>query len=508
MVPTLEETLMTRSTLLIGVAVLATGLWHLATIRPGQDWGDDFAMFIAHARNLTEGTDYADTGFIYNPAYTTYAPRTYPPVYPLLLVPVYRLFGLNFEAMKVQQVVFLVLLLLVVYVNIRRQLPEVYAAGVIVLLGLSPFLWLYKDRVMAEIPFMLFACLALHLLDGEPDRPTWRWLGRAFLAGVVVYLACGTRVVGLVLLPAAVLADMLSGNPANGGPRWRLPGLVSFTVLLTFAACLLAQGALLGLEGSYFAQWHYDPARPIRNLVSLARGADEVLGSVEQLPLRLAVLLPLGGLSLVGYVTCLRHRIGARELFIPLYLALLLLWPVGGATPRYLLPLLPVVFIYLGQGTHTLAERVGARWGHLAAVGLAATVLAASVGLYTRVEFGPLRHGVERPEAQALFGYIRENTPADAVIVFSKPRALALFTGRRASPAQTPASDQELWRHLRNINATHFVVGRPFPESDAFLQAFADRNAEQFREVFRNRLFTAYRIVESGPVDGDFTALD
>jgi uncharacterized membrane protein len=499
---------MTRTTLLIIVAVLATGLWHLATIRPGQDWGDDFAMFIAHARNLSEGTDYADTGFIYNTAYPTYAPRTYPPVYPLLLVPVYRLFGLNFEAMKVQQVIFLVLLLLVVYVNIRRQLPEVYAGGVVVLLGLSPFLWLYKDRVMAEIPFMLFACLALSLLKGEPDLPAWRQVGRAFLAGVVVYLACGTRVVGLVLLPSAVLAEVLGGNRVGGGPHWRLPGLVSATVLLTFAACLLAQRALLGLEGSYLAQWHYDPATPIRNLILLARGADEVLGSVEQLPLRLAVLLPLAGVALLGFVTCVRRGIGARELFIPLYLALLLFWPMGGATPRYLLPLLPLVFIYLGQGTHCLAERVGARWGKVATVGLAATVLAAYVGFYTRVEFGPLRHGVERPEAQALFEYVREKTPADAVLVFSKPRALALFTGRRASLARTPASDQELWRYLRDIYATHFVVGRPFPGSDEFLQTFADRNAEQFLEVFRNRDFTVYRIVESGPAEGEFTALD
>jgi 4-amino-4-deoxy-L-arabinose transferase-like glycosyltransferase len=499
---------MPRTTLLIGIAILATGLWHLATIRPGQDWGDDFAMFISHARNLSAGTDYADTGFIYNPANPTYAPRTYPPVYPLLLAPVYRLFGLNFEAMKVQQVVFLVLLLLVVYINIRRHMPEAYAGSVVVLLGLSPFLWFYKDRVMSEIPFMLFACLALHLLNGEPDRPAWRRLGRAILAGVVVYLACGTRVVGLVLLPSAVLADLLGGNRASDGRNWRLPGVASCAVLLTFTTCLLAQRALLGLEGSYLAQWHFDPSMPFRNLISLARGADEVLGSVEQLPFRLAVLLPLTGLALVGYVTCLRRRIGAREFFIPLYLALLLLWPVGGATPRYLLPLLPLVFIYLGQGTHCLAERVGARWGHPAAVGLAATVLTAYVGLYTRVEFGTLQHGVEQPEAQALFEYVREKTPADAVCVFSKPRALALFTGRRASPAQTPASDQELWHHLRGINATHFVVGRPFPESDEFLQAFADRHADQFREVFRNRHFTVYRIVESGPVESEFTTLD
>src|SRR5262249_11406416 len=145
-------------------------------------------------------------------------------------------------------------------------------------------LWLYKDRVMAEIPFMLFACLALQLLDGEPERPAWRRLGRAVLAGAVVYLACGTRVVGLVLLPCAVLADMFGSGAASSGRRWRLPGLTSVAVLLTFAICLLGQRALLVREGSYLDQWCYDPATPLRNLIALAKSADEVLGSGEQLP--------------------------------------------------------------------------------------------------------------------------------------------------------------------------------------------------------------------------------
>jgi hypothetical protein len=290
---------------------------------------------------------------------------------------------------------------------------------------------------------------------------------------------------------------MFGGITTGSGRKWRWPGLASLGVLLTFAACLLAQRALLVLEGSYLNQWRYDPATPFRNLVSLTKGADEVLGSSEQLPLRLALLLPLAGLALAGYVTCVRRRLGAREFFIPLYLGMLLVWPVGGATPRYLLPLLPLVFIYLGQGTHFLAERVGERWGRRAAVGLAATVLIAYVALYARVGFGPLRHGVERPEAQALFAYVRDNTPPDAVLVFSKPRALALFTGRRASPAQTPVADEVLWDFMRQINATHFVVGRPFPETDEYLQAFADRNADQLQPVFRNRHFTVYRIVDS-----------
>jgi hypothetical protein len=497
---------MSRAALLTALGILLAGLWHLATIRPGQDWGDDFALYVSHARNLSCGAAYDDTGWIYNPANPQYSPRTYPPVYPLLLAPVYRLCGPNLEAMKVEQVVFLVLLMVVVFLHARRDLPDAWAGTLAVLLGLSPFLWLYKDRVMSEIPFMLFCYLALLLLDADGGRPVWRKLGRGALAGLAVYLACGTRAAGVVLLPCVFLADVFAETGRPGGRRWRLPGLASLAVLGVFAACVLTQRALLMLDGSYADQVAAGTFAPLRNLLSLAGGADEVLGSGAQRPLRLAILLPIGAVALAGYVACLRRRLTARELFGPLSLALVILWPPGrpeGATPRYLLPVLPLVFLYLGHGIFQLANRLGPTWGRRVSVGVAVVVLAGYGALYTRAEFGPLRHGISRAETQELFAHIREKTPAEAVVIFSKPRALALYTGRRSSVVQRPpASDADLWAQLERMNATHFVVSRPFPETDDFLQEFADRQGGRLEEVFRNRHFTVYRVREQADLAG------
>jgi hypothetical protein len=69
---------------LLLLAVLA--LIYVATIRRGHLWGDDFALYISHARNLATGQPYAQTGYIYNPSVVNYSPRSYPPIFPLLLV--------------------------------------------------------------------------------------------------------------------------------------------------------------------------------------------------------------------------------------------------------------------------------------------------------------------------------------------------------------------------------------------------------------------------------------
>jgi hypothetical protein len=68
---------------------LAVGLFFVLTIRPGHVWGDDFSMYIRQAMNLADGTSYQDTGYLYNPITSGVGPRTYPPVFPLLLAPIY-----------------------------------------------------------------------------------------------------------------------------------------------------------------------------------------------------------------------------------------------------------------------------------------------------------------------------------------------------------------------------------------------------------------------------------
>src|SRR5205814_276498 len=97
-------------------ALLAgTGLIYCATIRMGHLWGDDFALYIAHARNIATGQPYGQTGYIYNPSVVNYSPRAYPPGFPLLLVPSYKLFGLNLFPMKLEEVAFLFAAFVLIY---------------------------------------------------------------------------------------------------------------------------------------------------------------------------------------------------------------------------------------------------------------------------------------------------------------------------------------------------------------------------------------------------------
>ncbi|MGH7226552.1 MAG: hypothetical protein ACRELF_25320, partial [Gemmataceae bacterium] len=173
---------MTRNTLLLIGTIGILGGIHLATLRDGQEWGDDFSLYVAHARNIAEGRPYADTGYVYNPANPVLSPRAYPPIFPLLLVPVYLLFGLNLWAMKAFVVLIFTVFLGVLAAFLRRRLPLSHVLGCLTLFALNPYVWQHKDRLLSETPFLLFAYLALMTAETAGQQASRR---RALLWGLL-----------------------------------------------------------------------------------------------------------------------------------------------------------------------------------------------------------------------------------------------------------------------------------------------------------------------------------
>ena len=111
------------------LCVVGIGIFYLATIRDGHDWGDDFSMYIRHAQNIARGEPYAQTGYIYNPLNPAVGPRVYPPGFPLLLAPAVAAFGLELRPMKIVVVAFFIASLLVILASFRSVLPPSYLAA-------------------------------------------------------------------------------------------------------------------------------------------------------------------------------------------------------------------------------------------------------------------------------------------------------------------------------------------------------------------------------------------
>ncbi len=188
--------------------VVAALLFYGTTVRPGHNWDGDYALYILQAKNIVEGTPYAQTNFIPDDLDPIH-PALYPAGLPLLLAPFYYVAGVNLEAMKWLGIASFVLWLPIFAQLCRRYLRGYLALAPAALCVIQPNIWDLKDTIYSEFPFMLFAYTALLLADRLITAPAARrngWMVAALAISVsFTYL---TRNIAVVLFPAILLVAL------------------------------------------------------------------------------------------------------------------------------------------------------------------------------------------------------------------------------------------------------------------------------------------------------------
>jgi hypothetical protein len=459
--------------------------FYLATLRAGHPWGDDFALYLLHARNLVTGRAYADTGYIYNPAFPELSPRVYPPVLPLLLLPFYATFGLNLTLLKLIPIFGLIVALCAIERALHPTLTLVERLTVIAGFGFNPFFWDYKDTIASEFPFLLFVVVCLWLIHRayrQADRPGWGAIAAASLA---LYLVYGTRSIGLVLIPALWIYEFVVT---------RQPGRFALQVTALFAICAGLQALLIPGGGSYFNQFNVTVNGVLENVVSLTKALADFVDNGYSNVWQAVLFALVSGLGLIGVWRRWRSGLTFWDIATVVYGLVTLLWPEAYWGRRFLIPVIPLYFFYMVVGLRWLVERW--RWPRY---GVALSLVAGLIGLayaarYTQMDFGAIREGIGDPEAQAVFEYVRQQTPPGAVFIFQKPRALALFTSRSASAYDADADDATLWEYFQSIHADYVIVARDFKDDGQTLAPFVARQTHGLGLVYTNADFEIYRI--------------
>jgi hypothetical protein len=462
-------------------AALLVGLLYLGTIREGHEWGDDFSMYIHHAANIAHGTPYAETGYIYNPDNPSIGPRVYPPGFPVLLAPVVKLFGLDLRAMKIVVIAFFVGSLLFIPLLFRAALPSPYLEALVLVLGLNPFLWEFKDHILSDIPFLFFLLLSLWWFTQADARS-------GVAAGIAAYAAYATRVLAIVLVPCFLAHDLI---------RHRTIARRTVVTCAVFIVLAVVQYASWIRDDSYFDRFAPTAATVLDNSVAYLRALSDPWQNGGFEAGRKIAFLAIGAAAAWGYARALRAGASALEVFPLVYLAPLLLWPSYQGT-RFLIPLVPFYLYYALLGIRRIDEVVAERWGRRRVV---FTTFLTLVGLtyagqYTTLRYDRISPGVTDPEAQELFAFVRTATAPEDVFIFSKPRALALFTGRRAAAPLPSADPCRLWRYIAEIHASYAITGPDAlnPDVVAF-GSFVSQFPVAFRQTLGNAELAVYRVI-------------
>ena len=463
--------------------------------------GGDNAHYMILAESIGTGQGYRDLHVVGAPLHAKY-----PPLYPVALAGV-RSLGGGLVAFKTLSVVSTTASLAFLFFVGRRRLGRNSALLVTGVAALNPVLLQYSHWVLSETMFVLFVLAALWAFEREDDD--WRWVGLAIAAAVLSYL---TRTAGLALLFALLVslgwrrrwiqlgaAGLITAAAIGAWSRWVAMAVASgaqgygadFLRVNPYAADqgLVGPGGLLG--------------RMLVNALAYTMTVlPETLGgdvpgtaSAVNAFASIAAMIVLAT-ALLGWWRGIRHG-RVLELFALFYTGLILVWPPLWTDERLLLPLLPVLLLLSVDGiagAFALATRKPRAWviplfaASLMLLSLPANVQWVSATVACRGDF---RRGDELACYNPLWRsfaesarWVRDQTPADAVVVSRKPRMFFFFARRQTAPFPLLGDDGEKLAAFESAGADYVVISATTPGSDVFLVPLILRNPDRFRPLF------------------------
>jgi hypothetical protein len=420
-----------RQLLILALIIIVSSGLNFSMLTRGQPWWDDFASYLMQAQAILKGDLQGfilhNTFSIANSSYPP-GPVAYPWGYPLLLAPLVALFGLNTLVLKFLNVAFFAVFLASFYFLARTRLNAQPSLLLTALLAANPALLRASDQLISDIPFLAVSTLSLLLIETWGQKTSGWKTGLAL--GVSLFGACLLRTNGLLLL--APLAVSLT---AHHWPDWKsalrrawLPGL-TFSGLFALSAWIFPNG-----QTSYLN--HFSMLTVPRLLENALFYLWLPAGTFEGLPAA-SLYYPL--LACFAILSLINHwkRDLALHTYSLLSLMLFITWPERQGL-RFIYPLIPLLFLFAGNGLHLALRRVPAAWQWHASrslIAASALLLLISLGISASIASQNLAdaraiNGPFDTVSYDLYEFIRTQTPAESIIIFMRPRALRLFTQR------------------------------------------------------------------------------
>ncbi|MDB5074445.1 MAG: repeat protein [Chloroflexi bacterium] len=323
----------------------------------------DNAVYIILAKAMATGHGYTN---IQGPI-----PRVetqYPFVFPLMLLPIVRSFGVD-AVLQMQMLVtgFALASFVAGVFLFRRWLSSgLLALAIMLATAESDLVWSFSHKVLTEIPYLFFTLLACLGVTRYAKQEHWRtWVGLfTALAAVVAFL---TRTIGISMC-AAIPLFLLFGPPLRlRGVDWRMrigKAVATSLVMLILAGGWTVRNRIMfsgkghNYIGQFFLKQAYVPDAGSVNSTGLvdrmsantsyyATQFQRMIGGHfwDKVPFQSTLAHALLLITVLGFCYALIMRRTVAEFYVIGYVLIVLLWPWQDL--RFAVPLMPFLFYYI-----------------------------------------------------------------------------------------------------------------------------------------------------------------
>ncbi|MBA4368726.1 MAG: hypothetical protein C0403_13950 [Desulfobacterium sp.] len=437
--------------------------WYSLT--EGQEWGDDFAEYIMQAQSITEKNP---TGFIEKNRFTietsthTVGPVAYPWGYPMLLAPLYYLFGMNLLAFKSLNIICYLFFLLSLWWGCRTSHSSIERMILVSLFAMHPYFMEFMDNVVSDIPFLLFSTITIFFMGRIviQKKTLISNFTDQLLLGLLIAISFFIRTQGILILATLgatqlilvmqhITARKTTATESIMESRHQLfpisrNRLVSLLIIISpylffFILVLIWQTFLPEGGTSHTSEMKRISLESIKhNLLFYNKLPAEFFTGFYS-----KITLILYGASLPLFIIGLFKRRNSDYHIIiygALYIVLMIGWPYTQGF-RYLLPVIPFYVSFVLTGMVSFADTRDRSLNLFWRIGSTCVVIAIiAVSWNTSFKNVTTSGGHEQIKkigpyystAQDLFTFIKSHTEEDSIVIFFKPRLMRLFTNRQS----------------------------------------------------------------------------
>lgn len=459
-------------------------------IKSSHDWGDDFAQYIHQAKNISEGISQNNTGYVFN-ADVFIGPQAYPTGFPILLAPIIKHYGLNFMILNYTMTFFLVLTCLLGFLFLRRRFSFLAAFFTTLIIAYNPIFLNFKTEIVSDLAFTSFLLASIYLI------PKNKTIITAILLGLMLAFLAHIRAIGLLVIFVFIIHELFLATSIKEFSFQRhqktLISLFSFTFL--YAVIKFA----FPCETNYPSFFEFNGLfNRINEHLSYNFLALSYFFNIYE-PKTQYFIGVIGSAVLVSFSTLgyfyewKEHKFNFINLFVLVYIASIAVFQFGDTGLRFISPILFFIFYYAIVAIKKALQPFNLNYK------LASLIF----GLILLFSYKPAiekiienqKVTVDGPCSDAsfeTFNFIKSLRLTSEVIVFEKPRALALFTNTKAVVLSINLNEIEIGNQLTKFKAKFILLNTHLPNQA--LSNFLATDSIKNHIVFTNSEYQLFKL--------------
>ena len=474
--------------------ILSVFLINSISFKEGHNWGGDFPLYIAQAKSLNDGTIdklVENSTFRYEKSDSVLlSPKLYPWGFPILLTPIYHLFGFNIFAMKFFVNLFFLFSIATIFLIFKGKINNIQNILIIAIIAYNPYFFHFKEHILSDIPFLFFSLFSIFLIQQFIIKKKI-WLNESFcylLIGIFMFISYSIRINGIILLPCLILTQILEYKYSITEHNRKYLTVLKYSIpYIAFSVLILIIGMTLPRESTYADHFA---------LVTLKGIFSNVIYYAKLLGHFFSTLIPKSGkiiylITIPFVILGLLEKIKKDYLYIAfsIFTVCLYILAPGRDGLRYLFPIIPFYLYFLFSGINKISfilsnKNIKIDTGLMAGIPLILLFfLTISVNIYRQYNLKDnIIPGPYQKDSVELFNYILLNTNKDSIVIFDRPRVITLYTNRKSARITNFDKIKE--------SGADYVVCRKNSQVDLEMQKFAQR----VNKIFINNTFNLYRL--------------